>query len=158
MITDRYENYAPLLHIVAARGRFVMETKYDILLADQVIGTAIVKKEGLYYNFFCKCRLSGEVICKLVAYCGDKRQSLGVCVPMNGEFGLVKRLPVKRLGEGELVIRAEPNRPKSADVFVPIRADEPFAYIDRLEKSYLVYRNNRCGVMVTEEDQSSTVI
>ena len=133
-----------------------MEIHSDILLADKPIGTAKIKKEGLYYNFRCKCRLSGQVICRLVAYCGENRQNLGICVPMDGEFGVQTRIPVKRLGEGTLVVRAEPNHGTVSERFVPIRAEEPFAYIDKLQNAFFAYRNKQPGVVLPEEDQSIT--
>ena len=131
-----------------------MERNSDILLADKPVGTAKIKKEGLYYSFQCRCRLSGEVICRLVAYCGTKSHNLGICVPMDDQFGVQTKIPVKRLGEGEIVIRVEPNRGDVSERFMPIRAEEPFAYIDKLEKAYFVYRNKQPGVILPEEDQS----
>ena len=129
-----------------------MDDFYDIMLADKPIGTASVKREGLYYSFRCHCRLSGDVIYKLVVSCGDKAESLGVCVPRGNSFGLETRLPVKRLGEGSLAFRAVPKHMELEGRFVPIRADEPFAYIDRLHKAHLEIRGNQTGILFPEED------
>lgn len=131
-----------------------MEMICDILMADKPIGTARIKKEGLYYNIHCTCKLSGAVICRLVACCGSKQQDLGICVPMNGQFGVQTKIPVKRLGEGAMVIRVEPNHGDVSKRFVPIRAEEPFAYIDKLQNAYFAFRNKQPGVILPEEDQS----
>ena len=40
---------------------------YDVLLGDEPIGKAQVKKEGLYYCISCRCRLSGEVVYRIEA-------------------------------------------------------------------------------------------
>lgn len=135
-----------------------MEEYFDIMLADQTIGTASVKREGLYYTFHCQCHLSGKVIYKLEVICGDKRENLGVCVPMDGAFGLVTRVPVKRLGEGKLSVRAVPRHPEGKGKFVPIRAEEPFAYIDRLQKAYIKRQEGQLGIVIPDEDQLPTVM
>ena len=46
-------------------GGAVMEGIYDVMLADETVGTVEVTKQGLYYRFDCRCRLSGTVICRI---------------------------------------------------------------------------------------------
>lgn len=125
-----------------------MEECYDILLAEQPIGTAFVKREGLYYSFRCCCRLSGQVIYKLIVTCAEKQESLGICVPRGKDFGLETRLPVKRLGEGKLSFYAVPRHTELKGRFVPIRAEEPFAYIDKLQKAHLEIRGSQIGIVL----------
>lgn len=127
-----------------------MEFSRDILLGSDTIGTAKVSREGLYYKFSCKCFLTGEVVFKIVAECGDKTASLGICVPKGKRFGLEKRIPVKMLGEGQLVLRAVPNRPDLAGEFVPLRPEEPFAYIERLQKCHIEKRGSILGVVLED--------
>ena len=82
-----------------------MKEYYNITIGDHVVGQATAERKGLYYHFSCNCKLSGEVIYRVVVRCGDKEESLGVCIPGDEGFGLNTRLPVKRLGEGELLLQ-----------------------------------------------------
>ena len=74
-----------------------MEGIYPIELSGREIGQAEVTRQGLYYHFTCRCRLTGEVICRLAAVCGDQMENLGVPVPENGYFVLQKNVPVSKL-------------------------------------------------------------
>ena len=61
--------------------------------------------------------------------------SLGVCVPMDGAFGINTRVPMKTVGDGPIYLRAIPKHKACNGEFIPIRADEPFNYIEKLEKA-----------------------
>ena len=128
-----------------------MEYARDILLGNDVIGTAIVSREGLYYCIRCTCALTGEVVFKIIAQCGDRSVSLGVCVPKNDAFGLEKRIPVKQLGDGRPVFMAVPNHQQMTGKFVPLRPEEPFAYIERLQNAYLEKRGEILGAILAGE-------
>lgn len=128
-----------------------MEISNDILLGNEVIGTVTFRKVGLYYHFRCSCNLTGEVVFKIIATCENKNVSLGVCVPKDRVFGLEKKVPVKQLGEGAMTFRAVPNRPDTSTAFVPIKPEEPFAYIERLQNSHLKRHGDTIGVILSEE-------
>lgn len=123
---------------------------YDIFLGTQSIGKAQVIKEGLYYRISCRCRLSGEVVYKVEASCGDKTEDLGVLVPQSGAFVLTARLPMKRLGEGQLQFKAVPRHAQLQGKFVPISADEPFAYLSRLENAFMVRRGELLCIQIED--------
>ncbi len=127
-----------------------MEGKYPIMLSSQEIGQAEVTRQGLYYHFSCRCRLSGEIICRLAAVCGDKMENLGVPVPENGYFVLQKKVPVSKLKEGPLGVRVVPRHPEPGGKFVPIRSEEPFAYLSRLKNAYLQRRDGELGIVLRE--------
>ena len=95
----------------------------------------------------CRCQISGDVVCRLHVSCGDKRENLGVVVPVDGGFGLDTKLPVKRLGEGKMEFTLIPKHEVLEGTFVPIYPEEPFAYIERLKEAYLVRKGEQVGVM-----------
>lgn len=128
-----------------------MNKHYKITIGDHVVGQATAERKGLYYHFSCNCKLSGEVIYRVVVRCGDKEESLGVCIPGEEGFGLNTRLPVKRLGEGELEFRAVPKHTEMKGKFVPLSPTEPFAYIDKLCKACLAVRGSTVGVILEDE-------
>jgi hypothetical protein len=127
-----------------------MEGIYPIERAGNTIGQAEVTRQGLYYHFTCRCRLSGEVICRLAAVCGDKVENLGVPVPENGEFVLRKKIPASHLGEGKLHIRVLPKHSELTGRFVPLSPEEPFRYLSRLQNAYLERRNGQVGIVIQE--------
>lgn len=127
-----------------------MEGTYELSLGDKHIGKVRVYRQGLYHHFSCRCDLSGGVICKLQVRCGEKQENLGVLVPMEGRFGLEKKLPAKCLGQGNPEFRLVTRQEQSTGTFVPIYPDEPFAYIHQLENAFLDRRDGQLGVVIQE--------
>lgn len=120
----------------------------DIMLGGQAIGRAQIEKEGLYYRFSCCCNLSGEVVYRLSVRCGEKTENLGIPVPQNGRFELNTRIPVKRLGSGEMQIFAVPKHAQPEGNFVPLSPEEPFRYLKRLENAFLQVRDGQVGLVI----------
>ena len=116
------------------------EGVYGLTFGDRTVGKVEVTRQGLYYGFSCRCRLSGEVVCRVVADFGDRQESLGVLTPEVDSFCLNTRLPVKRFPDREPQFRGMPNRTAMEGHFVPIRPEEPFSYLERLKEAYLVRR------------------
>ena len=114
------------------------------------VGKATVEQQGLYYKISCRCRLTGNGMCRLMVACNGKQEDLGTLVPMDGAFGLEKRIPVKRLGEGtpEFLLMSKESVRK--EKFVPVYPEEPFSYLSRLQDAYLARRNGQLGIMIRE--------
>ena len=129
--------------------------EYEVLLGGQRIGRAIVDRQGLYYAIACRCRLSGEVVYKVTVSCGEKSESLGILVPEGGAFVLTTRIPIKRLGEGELQFRAVPRHMEMQGQFIPVTPEEPFAYLSRLENAFMEIRSGRAGIVLPAMDQNA---
>ena len=124
--------------------------EYDILLGRQSIGCAQVQREGLYYNFFCNCRFSGDVMMKVEVSCGGKTVVLGTPSPQGREYVLRKKLPAKYFGVGGFEFRAVQKQAHIDGLFVPIRPDEPFSYLNRLRNAHLERKNGVLGVVLQE--------
>lgn len=127
-----------------------MEETYGVYLGKDQMGKVQVGRQGLYYRFCCRCQLSGDVVCRLHVACGDKRESLGVVVPMDDGFGLDTKIPVKRLGEGKMEFLLIPKYETAGGTFVPVFPEEPFSYIERLKDAYLARKDGQVGVMLKE--------
>ena len=122
---------------------------YEVRLGERAVGSVLVEREGLYYRFSCRCSLSGAVMHRLLLRRGGQETDLGLCVPMAGGFGTEKRISVKQCGTGtpEFILR-----PKGADTrgkFIPLRPEEPFRYIHRLQNAYLERRGDTVGIVIT---------
>lgn len=133
-----------------------MSEIYPILLGKNCIGQASVSRQGLYYQIACACRLSGEVVYRVRASCADKAVNLGILVPENGLFAVRSRVAISKLGVGALSFCAIPQHVKTDDNFIPLKPDEPFAYLHRMDGMYLSKRGSQIGLCIKEsEDQSS---
>ena len=125
-----------------------MEGTYKVFFGGQNVGNVRVSREGLYYCFHCRCRLSGEIVCKLIVTCGDVQVHLGVLIPTGEGFGLETKVPAKRLGEGEPSFHIQPNRVIMEGRFIPIKPEEPFAYIARLKEAFLARQEGQPGAVI----------
>ena len=125
--------------------------EYAVMMGNEQAGKVRVQREGLYYRFCCRCRLSGDVVCRLAVRCGEREENLGVLVPMEEGFGVDKRIPVKHLGEGEMEFFLMPKHDKIRGTFIPISPEEPFAYIARLKDAFLARQNGQVGILLNEQ-------
>lgn len=123
---------------------------YEIRLGSSPVGCVTVERQGLYYRFSCRCELREKGMYRLAASCDGKREDLGTLIPMEGAFGLEKRIPVKRLGEGkpEFFLMSKENAKR--EKFVPVYPEEPFSYMARLKDAYLARREGQSGLMIRE--------
>ena len=132
-----------------------MVGEYAVFLGNDPVGTVSVNKKGLYYQIECQCKLSGSVICKLTANWEDKAVDIGILAPEGDGFVIRSNLPIKRAGEGTVSFHIKPKHQKLPESFVPIRADEPFAYLSMLEKAYLCKIEGNIGIVIPEALRSS---
>lgn len=128
-----------------------MEGTYDLMLSAEKIGLVRVTRQGLYYHFSCRCALSGEMMYHLAVNWDGGSENLGLLMPMDGQFGIETRLPAKRLGQGSLTFSLQPKHRAVKGLFVPICADEPFAYLHRLENAYLATQHQQLGIILPDE-------
>ena len=129
-----------------------MDGLYDIYRGPEKIGKAEVKQEGLYYRFRCVCTLTGEVMYRITISCGENTENLGIPIPSADSFYLEKKLPVSHFTGKEPVFRAMPKHPLISNMWIPIKPDQPFEYIDRLENAVAEQRNGEMGILIPSED------
>ncbi len=126
-----------------------MERQYSVSLNGQHCGKVTVSRQGLYYRIHCRCLLPSEDIYRLQAACGIRKENLGVLVPTEDRYGLDTKIPMKQLGEGELVFSVTLKREPVQGYFVPIVDEEPFGYISRLKESFLRIKEGQMGIQVS---------
>ena len=138
-----------------------MAETYEILYADAVVGTAQMEKEGLYYRFCCRCSLPDQGLYRIHVISGDHRENLGICIPVDGAFGMDKKIPIKRFVEEKMAFRLVPKdwSPPVAQetapetVFVPVSEDAPVEYLDKLEYAVLEERDEQIGFVIPNDTQ-----
>ena len=132
------------------RGALLMEGTYGVYFGTKLAGKVQVRRQGLYYRFACRCRLNGEVVCRLRVTCGGRWENLGVVVPVDGGFGLETSLPVKSLGEGEPEFSLVPKHELPGGAMSAIYPEEPFSYIARFRRDFLDRQCRRTGIRLPE--------
>ncbi len=88
-------------------------------------------------------------MCRLSVACGNKRENLGLVVPVEDGFGLDTRIPTKRLGEGKMEFLLLPKHTISGQ-FVPIYPEEPFSYIEKLKDGFLSIQSGQAGLLISK--------
>ena len=127
-----------------------MEGTYDIMLAGEPVGPATVRRQGLYWQFSCRCDLSGETVCRVRVTCGGQQTNLGILVPEGGKFVLNTKVAASKLGSGTPEFICQPRRPELQGKFIPLRPEEPFQYLHRLEDAFLARQNGELGIVIPE--------
>ena len=150
MTTELREWNSPLGHRML-QGGSVLEGNYELKFGGQAVGRVQVTREGLYYRFYCRCRMPGDGVCRVLARWEDTQESLGILVPAGDGFGLDTRMATKKAGQGKPEFTVIPNRAKLRGKFIPIKPEEPFSYIARLKDAYLACHEGQIGAVIKEE-------
>ena len=127
-----------------------MEGNYAVTFGKQACGKVQVLRQGLYYRFICRCRIRGDTLFRLRVSCGGRQEELGVLAPVDGGFGLDRKLPVKNFKEGTPEFRLYTKVEEREGKFVPILPEEPFSYISRLQNAFLQSKNGQIGISIGE--------
>jgi len=107
---------------------------YPIFLGSQIIGLAEMKRQGLYYSVDCRCEITGEILCRVVACSGEEKENLGILAPCGKAFGLQTRIAVKRLRE-KFVLRVVPRCPREKPQALPFAPEDPHVYLRRMKNA-----------------------
>lgn len=118
----------PLAAYNKQQGVIFMAETYDIMCDASPVGKAQVKRQGLYYCFSCRCRLPDSGIYRIHVCCGENCEDLGICIPLDGMFGMDKRVAAKYLGEGTMSFHLHPRDWKPQPVIAeqePVPEEKP---------------------------------
>ena len=124
---------------------------YSVSIGGENVGSVNVETAGLYYRFCCECQLSGEVMFHLMLSTEEGEHYLGLLAPRNGSYVLEKMVAKKKVGKGAWKFLLRPRHEPVTQRFIPIRAEEPFAYLSRLQELVLAVRNGQMGVILKME-------
>ena len=125
--------------------------EYPIFMGRKQLGKVQVLKEGLYYRISCRCQRPGSLMYRLTVTTGDRQEKLGILAPVGSAWGLDRRVPVSRLGEGEMRFELRPSHESVTGSFAPISPEEPFAYLDRLKNARLIVKDGQMGAELPSE-------
>lgn len=86
-----------------------MEGNYPVFYEQSPVGKVQLQKIGLYCSFYCRCRIVPGTVCRLVVQWKGGWENLGILVPEGDALELKRKLPAKRLGEGQLKFQLIPS-------------------------------------------------
>lgn len=118
-----------------------MEGKFDVTLDGKKVGTAEVRREGLYCRISCRCRMVDGEIHRL--YAGSEK--IGVLIPENGVMTLESKVTAKRLKDGCGFTLGE-----CRGRFYPICPGEAFGHLDKLRMGCLAFQDGQPGLSFSQ--------
>ena len=128
--------------------------EYPILCGRQKIGTARTERQGLYYRLECRCHRQQETPPRIQVYGPSGTAKLGICVPMDGDFGLTARIPIKQIGEEPLSFSVTEPKQKPSEKFVPIIPGQAMDCLSRLRYAHLEEKDGQLGLCITDRSQA----
>lgn len=109
-----------------------------------VVGTAQIKREGLYFHIKCVCRIPKAGKFNVILYTEEGNVNLGLCVPVKDMFGLSARIPQNKTGKGNLHFLL---RRRGDEAFYPFTL--PFRQIANLPGGRFCVRDGMPGLLKT---------
>lgn len=117
---------------------------FEIHMGNAVVGSADVKRNGLYYHINCTCKPPSKEIHRVIMHDGSVQKDLGICVPTGNAFTLSARIPVKCFqGDGftfQLV--------KIGKREIIVSSNMPFTHLDELESARLQHTNGQAVILI----------
>ena len=118
---------------------------YKILWKEKSVGNASIKKEGLTYYIECRCDLPKKGLYRVTVNDGHSDFDLGICVPKEGAYYCVSRVPCKRFCGNAFSFTLTDRK---ADLTIPFSVDKPFPYLDRLRNARLCFANGQPEIVI----------
>ena len=115
--------------------------KYNIYFLDEIVGTASVKKDGLYFLISCKCAFPKEGIYKIDIFSSRPTLHLGTCIPDGDVFTLQKRISAKSIADEDLRFEINAFWDSRRENFICVSTDKPVPCISMLRTGRFIREN-----------------
>ena len=125
-----------------------MEGTWNVYFEDRPVGNCMTHREGLYIRFVCRCARISDSICRLLLRCGNGNVDLGVLIPVEGGYGLDRKLPVRNIPEGEPRFCVKLQGEQSAKRFIQVRDGEKFVFLSGLADARFGKQDGKTGVFL----------
>ena len=87
-------------------GVINLDTIYPVTMNGAKIGKASIVKQGLLAQIECRSVFPKDGIYRIKLCCRGVTIELGVCVPVDGYFLIQKRIPLKKIPDGDILFIA----------------------------------------------------
>jgi len=118
---------------------------YQIVWKGNQVGNAEIRKEGMFYRFSCRCRLTGKGVYRVAVTDGQNKYDLGICIPNGNSYSCVARLPCNRLNGTDFLFLLTDSKKKRG---IPIATGKPFAYLDKLNTARLQITDGQAEIII----------
>ena len=122
--------------------------RYTIWANGKSAGDAEVIKSGLYYKIMCRIVRPKKGMYRLNVRCCEKTVDLGLCVPMQDHFGVDTSVPIRKIGEGELIFELIGEH--HSQKFIAISKETPVKHLAEYSKMRFVILEGEKGVILTD--------
>lgn len=121
--------------------------EYQILMGNDVVGTACIETLGLYTHIICRCHFPRNNIYRIRAKYGSNEIDLGVCIP-NGDSYVVKgKVATKRLNSSIPSFFAY-TQVKHNSLFVSLNPEIKFEYFANLTEATFHVQEGKRGIIL----------
>ena len=79
-----------------------MEKSYSVTMGTQIVGTATVRRQGLYSRIVCHCCFDKPRFYHLEMECNGQSRRLGVLIPSGNRYLLETTIPAKYINEDNI--------------------------------------------------------
>ena len=138
----KYGNLLPPCIILLLQGGTFLN---KIFWNNKDVGTAEVRENGLYYDFFCKCDVIQKGIHRIIVEDGINRVDIGICVPDGNSFILKRKIPKKYFLGKNFLFLLEQNQ-----ITLSVQNGMAFQYLDRIDAAHLIKQNGQQKIVITE--------
>ena len=121
-----------------------MEKSYPVAFHERVVGTVKIQEQGLYYLLRCSCSLPKMQYVNLMM----NREIVGILVPENGEFSLIKKIPRKNFSGDPVHFYLTEREPAKDSSYIVVSVEKPFLEISRLLEGRLIQTGNVLMIVV----------
>lgn len=124
-----------------------MDSKYDVYMGKDRVGTVKLSICGLYCIISCTCDSVGQNIAVLWAETDHGLEKLGLLIPDDFGLGIEKKMPVKKLGQGSIrFFVTERNHAQHEDT-VLLDPKCPFTRLRDLTKGRFVRHDKQISIL-----------
>lgn len=124
-----------------------MEQSLPIRFRDRVVGTAQLRRQGMYWRVRCDCALPAALRYRVLARCSDGRVDLGLLYPDEDRLTLTTGLPMRAIDPNTAQIEAV----ACESEVVVLDEGCPLPCIARLEQYRYCVRNGKPCLVTREE-------
>ena len=127
-----------------------MDEIYSVTLEGRQVGSARIRREGLYCRVNCTCEIGEGKVSTLYAAGHGETLRLGIPAPKNGSLCLETKIPAKRFPQKiDEIYLLEKGKEKQSDGFL-LKEGESVSGLENLMQSKLQFTLN--GAQLITED------
>lgn len=123
-----------------------MDGIYPVYDGKRKVGDICLETKGLYCHYRCVCVIPKDRIYRVMAFVGDTRINLGVCIPKAEQWESCGKFPARLIASEKP--RFQVVCGENSGQFCPLDPLLPFEQIDRLNTCTFTIQDGKAGLIV----------